>query len=390
MDSLSKQIIEILSLPQFANLNKVQKNTVRECILTNCLILSKEKQQYYLELIKNNLVSVEDLGEENYYKDNICYGGIVENKIVRNTLDEEGMIYPLNYHLKYREYKEPIGRLTKSVLHEFGHMVVKKTTINLEEGKGSTNGGLLMDMGGLIINESFTRDYGHAFCEIINEFTNFLAFKAYLSYTEIDINAIEKMKAFAQVNGLKYEENINYLSILPDNLFTSFSESLLAMETMPEGTKEMFNSLYVKYTPLVKLIMHSFQNPCCTYQDLVKAFQNQEGLYAKKDGKPINDLLYGYYESSFHVQELFDQFMGDRITWEQFCTTFDKEMFKSQINYDFITESIEIFTNFYKKRVEDSVKKGDITEKDASNLLNDYEKTVNDCLTYYESKPKSK
>lgn len=34
MDSLSKQIIEILSLPQFANLNKVQKNTVRECILT--------------------------------------------------------------------------------------------------------------------------------------------------------------------------------------------------------------------------------------------------------------------------------------------------------------------------------------------------------------------
>lgn len=132
MDSLSKQIIEILSLPQFANLNKVQKNTVRECILTNCLILSKEKQQYYLELIKNNLVSVEDLGEENYYKDNICYGGIVENKIVRTPLDEEGMIYPLNYHLKYREYKEPIGRLTKSVLHEFGHMVVKKTTINLE------------------------------------------------------------------------------------------------------------------------------------------------------------------------------------------------------------------------------------------------------------------
>lgn len=132
MDSLSKQIIEILSLPQFASLNKVQKNTVRECILTNCLILSKEKQQYYLELIKNNLVSVEDLGEENYYKDNICYGGIVENKIVRTPLDEEGMIYPLNYHLKYREYKEPIGRLTKSVLHEFGHMVVKKTTINLE------------------------------------------------------------------------------------------------------------------------------------------------------------------------------------------------------------------------------------------------------------------
>ena len=52
MDSLSKQIIEILSLPQFANLNKAQKNTVRECILANCLILSKEKQQYYLELIK--------------------------------------------------------------------------------------------------------------------------------------------------------------------------------------------------------------------------------------------------------------------------------------------------------------------------------------------------
>ena len=226
MDSLNKQILEILSLPRFANLNKEQKETVRECILANCLILSIEKQQHYLELIRKHLVSIEDLGEENYYKDNVCYGGIVETKIVRVPLDEEGMIYPLNYHLKYREYKEPIGRLTKSVLHEFGHMAVKKPTINLEDGKGSANGGLLMDMGGLIISESFNRDYGHAFCEIINEFTNFLAFKAYLSYTEIDINAIEKMKAFAQANGLKYEENINYLSILPDNLFTSFSEIL--------------------------------------------------------------------------------------------------------------------------------------------------------------------
>ncbi len=390
MDLLNEQILEILSMPQFSNLNIRQKGTVRECILANCLILSIEKQQYYLELIKNNLVSIEDLGEVNYYKDDVCYGGIVETKIVRTSLDEEGMIYPLNYHLKYREYKEPIGRLTKSVLHEFGHIVVKRTTINLMEGKGSSNDGLLMDMGGLIINESFTRDYGHAFCEIINEFTNFLAFKAYLSYTEIDKKAIKKMKAFAKANGLQCEDTISYLNILPSNLFTSFSESFLAEEIMPDGTNKMFNLLYVKYTPLVKLIMHSFQNPCCTYQDLVIAFKNQEGLYAKKDGKPINDLLYGYYESSFHVQELFDQFMGDRITWEQFCTTFDEEMFRSQINYNFITESIEIFTNFYRKRVEHFIKKGDITEKDASNLLDDYEKTVNNCLAYYESKPKSK
>ncbi len=390
MDSLNKQIIELLSLPQFSNLNKLQKDTVRECILANCLILSIEKQQYYLELIRKNLVSIEDLGDENYYKDNVCYGGIVENKIVRTPLDEEGMIYPLNYHLKYREYKEPIGRLTKSVLHEFGHLVVKRTTINLMEGKGSSNDGLLMDMGGLIINESFTRDYGHAFCEIINEFTNFLAFKAYLSYTEIDKNAIEKMKAFAKANGLKYEDTINYLNILPDNLFSSFSEPLLAKEIMPDGTKEMFNYLYVKYTPLVKLIMHSFQNPCCTYQDLVIAFQNQEGLYAKKDGEPINDLLYGYYESSFHVQELFDKYMKEKITWEQYCLVFDKELCSLQINYDFITSSINIFSEFYNHRIRESVKKGDITEKDASNLLDDYEITVNNCLAYYESKTKNR
>lgn len=380
---LKSEIDNIINLEKFQDLEDGQKQTIKESILANSLILSRENQKRYFELLRNNLTEIEDLGGEYYYKNNLCYAGIVTTEVSKNPIDEEGMIFPLNYKLKYREYPEPVGRLTRSVIHEFGHLAIKKSEINLLDTKKSIHDGLLIDLGGLVISKNMQMDFGHTFTEVINEFTNFLAFKSYLAYQEDYEKSEEKMREFAKQNGLTIESNIPHLDILPKNLFDTYTESDLASHPFPEGTTEMFNPLYVKYTPLVRLIMHAFQNPCCSYQDLVESFKKGEGLSATKNKEPINDLLFGYYESSFHPLEIFDKFMKEKIDWESYCIEFDKEIYEMHINQDFVAKSIEYFTEFYEKRNAFYLSNQKITKEKLEKNIQDFTKTVESCERYY-------
>lgn len=380
---LMSEINKIINSEKFQGLEDAQKQTIKESILANSLILSRENQKRYFELLRNNLIEIEDLGREYYYKNNLCYAGIVSTEISRTPIDEEGMIFPINYKLKYREYSEPVGRLTRSVLHEFGHLVIKKSKINLLDTKKSIHDGLLIDLGGLVISKNLQINFGHTFSEVINEFTNFLAFKSYLAYQEGYEKSEEKMREFAKQNGLAIERSIPHLDILPKNLFDTYSESDLANHPFPEGTTEMFNPLYVKYTPLVRLIMHAFQNPCYSYQDLEASFKKEQGLSATKNKEPINDLLFGYYESSFHPLEIFDKFMKEKIDWETYCIEFDKEIYEKNINQDFVAKSLEYFTEFYEKRNAFYLSNQRITKEELEKNMQDFTKTVEACQRYY-------
>lgn len=380
---LMSEINKIINSEKFQGLEDAQKQTIKESILANSLILSRENQKRYFELLRNNLIEIEDLGREYYYKNNLCYAGIVSTEISKTPIDEEGMIFPINYKLKYREYPEPVGRLTRSVLHEFGHLVIKKSKINILNTKESIHDGLLIDLGGLVISKNLQMDFGHTFSEVINEFTNFLAFKSYLAYQEGYEKSEEKMREFAKQNSLAIERSIPHLDILPKNLFDTYSESDLANHPFPEGTTEMFNPLYVKYTPLVRLIMHAFQNPCYSYQDLEASFKKEQGLSATKNKEPINDLLFGYYESSFHPLEIFDKFMKEKIDWETYCIEFDKEIYEKNINQDFVAKSLEYFTEFYEKRNAFYLSNQRITKEELEKNMQDFTKTVEACQRYY-------
>lgn len=380
---LMSEINKIINSEKFQGLEDAQKQTIKESILANSLILSRENQKRYFELLRNNLIEIEDLGREYYYKNNLCYAGIVSTEISRTPIDEEGMIFPINYKLKYREYPEPVGRLTRSVLHEFGHLAIKKSKINILNTKESIHDGLLIDLGGLVISKNLQMDFGHTFSEVINEFTNFLAFKSYLAYQEGYEKSEEKMREFAKQNSLAIERSIPHLDILPKNLFDTYSESDLANHPFPEGTTEMFNPLYVKYTPLVRLIMHAFQNPCYSYQDLEASFKKEQGLSATKNKEPINDLLFGYYESSFHPLEIFDKFMKEKIDWETYCIEFAKEIYEKNINQDFVAKSLEYFTEFYEKRNAFYLSNQRITKEELEKNMQDFTKTVEACQRYY-------
>ena len=376
---LENRIKKILQLDKFNNLSSKEKEFVFQSILANCLILSKENQDRYLSIISNRLVEITNLKNSDYYKDGNCYGGIVEGKVTGPALDPEQITFPFNYYLKYREYSMPLGQMTKSILHEFGHIVIKKDNIKLSDDA------YLIDMGGLVISKLLKDDYGHMLTEIINEFTTFLSYKAFLAYHTPNEESKKKMKEYAKKMGLSVEDTNEWLKILPDDLFNSYTEEALSTTTLEEGTDRMFNPLYVKYTPLVRLMMFTFQNPLFSYEDLKKEFERGNGLSSKIDNIPVNDLFFSYYESSFHIQKLYDSIIEEKGAWEKFCLEFDSKMMDSKIDEKFISSSVELFDNFYKKRLKMMAENNQITNEERVKKIEEFKQISSNCLDYYDS-----
>ena len=376
---LENQIKNILQLDKFSNLSKEEKELVFQSILANCLILSKENQERYLNIISNRLAEIINLKDSFYLRDGNCYAGIVETVISEPPLDPEQTVFPFTYYLKYRENKTPLGQMTKSILHEFGHLVIKKENFKLSDDT------YLIDLGGLVISKLLKEKYGNMLTEIINEFTTFLSYKAFLGYDTPNEDSKTKMKEFALKNGISLEDSNERVRILPEDLFNSYTEEALSNIKLEEGTEKMFNPLYVKYTPLVRLMMFTFQNPLFSYKDLKKEFEKGNGLSCIIDNIPVNDLLYSYYESSFHIQNLFDRVLIENGAWERFCQEFDNKMNDLAVDEKFISDSVDLFSNFYKKRLIGMVDSKTITEEDAIKKIEEFEQVSSNCISYYNS-----
>lgn len=384
---LKREIEELLNLEKFNNLNKEQKSMVAEAIYANSLILSERQREKYFRIIEERLNSIECLDDDNYYENGICYGGIVKTDVARETIDEDGLVFPFIYDLKYKIIQSPFGRLTKSILHEFGHLTCKKENVNLNAEKVRSRDDVLhIDLGGLEITEGFKSDYGHMLTETMNELTTFLSNKAYLG--DIDSRGVNiHLKEFAEMNGIELIEQSKYDGILYDNLYSSYPEEELSYDN--DYMTSMFNLIYNRYSPLTKLIMHSFQNPMFNENDLKESYKNGGGLEASVDGTPINDFFYGYYESSFHTEDIFNKMMGNDA-WKVFCKEFDSKMHFTDIDYDFIEGSIDYFRQFYEKRIENYLNRGLITEIEAKERLSEYNDTYELCNNHYFANSKKK
>ena len=404
--NLHKKIKTILSNEKFKNLSDEKKAIVEDCIFSHCLILSQKNQERYLKTIEESVINIEDLGNGLFHANGNCYDGIVRtilnndpkktikairllkleksnNKLLslltKNKNDEAKI--PLKYSVYIKEFDKPFNRITNSMLHELGHIVVKNQQI--DSSNSIVDKGILkMSFGGLMINHGFKESYGSLMQEVTNELTTFLAFKSYLAYPQYEDN--EKIKSIGNIinMNLSFDDRKTYLEILPDNLFLSYPETELANDK----NFEMFNPVYVRYTPLVKLIMHSFQNPRFSTLDLKNEFVNGNGLSATKDGEPINDFFYGYYESSFRPAEIFDSLMSSEINWETLCKEFDKEIYNNYLNTKLIDNYISIFQDFYEKRNTQFLKLGKITQEQYNQNMATFNKTVEVCNNYYRTK----
>lgn len=374
--NLKRKIEELLNLEKFNNLDEDQKSIVQEAIYANSLILSEVQREKYFRIIKERLRSIECL-DDNYYENGICYGGIVKTYVASETIDEDGLVFPFIYDLKYKIIHSHFGRLTKSILHEFGHMACKKENVNLNADKVRSRDDILhIDLGGLEITEGFQSDYGHMLTETMNEFTTFLSNRAYLGDKE-DNN---RLKEFAVMHGLELAEQSEYENILYEDLYSSYPEEAMSHDS--DYMSSMFNHLYNRYSPLTKLIMHSFQNPMFNEKTLIEAYKNGSGLEAQIDGTPINDFFYGYYESSFHTEDTFNEIMGNDA-FKVFCKEFDSKMLLNDIDDDFIKGSINYFRQFYEKRIHEYVNKGKITQAQAEERLSEFNKTFDACSNFY-------
>ncbi len=376
---LKREISDVLSLEKFSNLDEKQKDYVSECIFANCLILSDKNKKRFLDLIRNNVKGIQDLGNGEYVENGLVYNGIVQTSVDFGEKDDE-IIY--KYFVRCKQFKTSIGRLTKSSLHEFGHVAVKKDKMD-DSNSMIENDTLYHDYGGLTIGKGLKQDFGHTLTEVMEELTNFWAFKSYLSYREIDEQRLEKMRKYLESRGIGMENNVPHLNILPEDFYTSYTEYHLAHETMPEGTTEMFNPLYVKYTSLARFMLRAFENPMFTWQDSVEAFKNGEGLSAKRNGVPINDLFYGYYEDSLHPKKVFDGLMGEEAKWENICVALDKSIYSKDVDYDLVEGVINTFSTFYERRLAKSHEEGLITDEVMNARREDFEIVKKSCEDFY-------
>ena len=404
---LKQRINSIINHKKFDNLRSEQKEIVEQCIFAHCLILSPNNQERYLKTIEESVVSINDLGNERFYSNENCYDGIVRTKIEKDPKDVFKVIknlkmiksekksffkqfmkkgdaieIPLKYEVHLKQFDLPLNRLTRSYIHELGHVVVKNKQVDNNNTILDKNGILKISLGGLVINNEFKEGYGNLLQEIINEYTTFLAFKAHMAYGQYEANKkldLNLIKDVTKMN-LSFEDERTYLDILPDNIFTSYAETDLANSE----EFEMFNEIYVRYTPLIKLIMNSFQNPRFSCSDLKKEFMSGNGLSATKDGEPINDLLYGYYESSFRPLEIFNDIMSDKIDWETLCKEFDSEMYNDQLNTELINRYITIFQDFYEKRNTKYLLEGRISKQQYNQNLEKFFETIENCKEYYK------
>ena len=172
---------------------------------------------------------------------------------------------------------------------------------------------------------------------------------------------------------------------LYENLYSSYPEEALSHDS--DYMEAMFCATYNRYSPLTKLIMHSFQNPMFNETDLKNAYKKGDGLEASTDGIPINDFFYGYYESSFYLEDIFNNLMGNDA-WKIFCKEFDSKMLLTDIDYDFIRGSIDFFHQFYEKRVQEYLDKGKITQAQAEERLSEFNNTLDSCSKYYFERTK--
>lgn len=387
---LKRKIDDLLSLEKFNNLDKQQKSMVAEAIYANSLILSEKQREKYFRIIRERLRSIECLGDDNYYEKGICYGGIVKTDVARETIDEDGLVFPFIYDLKYKIIRNHFGKLTKSILHEFGHLTCQKENITLtpEETK-SKNNVLHIDRGGLVITEEFKSEYGHMLTETMDEFTTFLSNRAYLGDADWDIKSRKSnvhLKEFAAKYGLELVEESEYEYILYEDLYSSYPEEAMSHDS--DYMNSMFNLTYNRYSPLTKLIMHSFQNPMFNEDDLKEAYKKGSGLEVQIEETPINDFFYGYYESSFHTEDIFNELMGNDA-WKVFCKEFDSKMHLTDIDYEFIEGSIDYFRQFYEKRLQKYLKEGKITQAQAEERLGEFNKTFDACNKFYFERTKT-
>ena len=402
---LKDKISKIFSNKKFDNLNNEIKLLIEQSVFAHCLILSPENQERYLKTFEQSVNIIEDLGDTMFQSNGNCYDGIVRTKMEKDpdevlrdikkikqlknkniffshlfSVKKEDVRIPLKYEVYVKEYDLPLNRITRCILHELGHVVIKNNQIDSSNTFLDKDGVLKISFGGLIINNEFKNSFGSIMQEVINEFTTFIAYKAFLAYP--DFEADEKMREAIEnttIMNLSFEDKKSYLDILPDNLFASYTES----EFATDSESDMFNFTYVRYTPLVKLIMNSFQNPRFSYLDLKNEFINGNGLAATKDNEPINDLLYGYYVSSFRPLVVFDEIMSDTIDWETLCKEFDGEIYNQNINKELIDRYISYFQEFYEKRNIKFLSEGKISKQQYNQNMDVFLKNVEACHNYY-------
>lgn len=372
------------SLSKFLNLNEEEKNLITHFIMANMSILSPKIKERFINLIENNLCSIivpkeDDIYSEFFLKNKKEYRGYISTKTERtNNKNVYKALYDITICLASNLNSEfDYTRSFFTGIHEFSHLAALLPLFDTNNKENTEKNSFKpTTTGAKIVNFSFDENnfsYGEALEEIANEFLIIQIIKNYFGIEDFkDLSKFEKTIK----NYISKEENKR--SDEPVNLFNKFEE---------------YDAKYTPYygfSPLFRVILHSFNNPKVNELALNNYILKHKGFDAKINKQPVNDFLYGYYNNSLYIENCFNKFAPTYANWKQVCNEFDKRMFTEKIDETFVTDIIRVFCDFYGEKIYHHYNENIIDMKTAEKRLEEFDTTVKNVLNTYDNDQKTK
>ena len=147
---------------------------------------------------------------------------------------------------------------------------------------------------------------------------------------------------------------------------------------------------YAKCVPLLQLLILAFQNERINYQDLYTKYKAGICSSIKTNSDlQINDFLYGIIYDYSHIKNVWNKFMGNKLSFDDFSKKCDKLYKKRSTNFNNqeafeIMKDIADFANIKNKF---NLRNGFITPQNNESLRNDYNKFWNQLIYAYNLFP---
>ena len=147
---------------------------------------------------------------------------------------------------------------------------------------------------------------------------------------------------------------------------------------------------YAKYVPLLQLLILAFQNEKVNYNNLYSKLK--VGICSDiktKLGLRINDFLYGIIFDYSHITNIWNRFMGDKISFDEFSKKSDELFKKRHITYDKekITEIMQYIAAFANIKNKYNLRNGIITPQTNESLRTDFNTLWNQLMHTYDLLP---
>ena len=168
--------------------------------------------------------------------------------------------------------------------------------------------------------------------------------------------------------------NYTYNNITADQILKDNYNALANSNLQKNG--------YSLYLSIARLAIAAFSNVGnISYDQIIKS--GNSIILEKKNGKPVNDLLYGIMCDARYVEEEYDKIMGNN-SYYKLCSKLDKMLKKKNINSAEVKEVMTTLSIFHNRKKEYLLSQG-VPIEELIKMTNDFNLVFNNLQKEYNA-----